>query len=238
MSYDQGNRWTARTAMPQVGIDAGLRQYMLRVYNYMGLGLAITGAVAFYTFQSGLIVPLVNSGMIWVAIFAPFALVLFLGFRIQSMSLGAAQAAFWSYAALMGLSLSTLFLRYTGGSIAQTFFITAAMFLSMSLYGYTTRSDLSRMGSFLVMGLIGIIIAMLVNIFMQSSALNFAISIIGVVVFTGLTAWDTQRIKEMYWEGDGTAVAGKKAVMGALQLYLDFVNLFIMLLRLMGQQRN
>jgi len=253
MAYDSGNRWsdnrstaqrsaaqgsTVRTAMPEVGIDAGLREYMLRVYNYMAGGLALTGAIAYFAAASGFTVGLVHSGMMWLVVLAPLAIVLFLSFGIQTMSLGAAQAAFWAYAGLMGLFLSTLFLVYTHASIAQTFFVTAATFLAMSLYGYTTRSDLTRLGSFLFMGLIGIIIASVVGLFMNSPALQFAISIAGVIVFTGLTAWDTQRIKEMYWEGDGSVVAGKKAIMGALRLYLDFVNLFIMLLRLMGSQRN
>jgi uncharacterized protein len=154
------------------------------------------------------------------------------------MSLGAAQATFWAYAGLVGLSLSGLFIVYTGASIAEVFFITAATFLAMSLYGYTTRTDLARFGSFLLMGLIGVIIASLVNLFFHSSAMQFAISVIGVLVFTGLTAWDTQRIKEMYWEGDSAVVAGKKAVMGALALYLDFINLFVMLMQLMGQRRD
>ncbi len=238
MAYDSGNRWTARTAIPQVGIDAGLREYMLRVYNYMAGGLAITGVVAYAAAASGLTQQMIHSGLFLLVVFAPLALVFFLSFRINSMSLGAAQGSFWGYAGLMGLSLSTVFLAYTGASIAQTFFITASTFLAMSLYGYTTRRDLTGMGSFLMMGLFGIIIASIVGIFLHSAALQFAISIIGVIVFTGLTAWDTQRIKEMYWQGDGTAVAGKKAIMGALTLYLDFVNLFLMLLRLMGNQRN
>jgi FtsH-binding integral membrane protein len=171
-------------------------------------------------------------------VFAPLALVLLLSFRIQSMSLGAAQLTYWAYAGLVGLSLSGLFIVYTGASIAQTFFITAATFLAMSLYGYTTKRDLAQFGSFLFMGLIGVVIASLVNIFLHSPGLQFAISIIGVLVFTGLTAWDTQRIKEMYWEGDGSVVVGKKAIMGALSLYLDFINLFMFLLQFMGQRRD
>src|SRR6185437_9914742 len=171
-------------------------------------------------------------------IFAPLALVLLLSFRIQSMSLGAAQAAFWAYAGLVGLSLAGIFLVYTGASIARVFFITAATFLAMSLYGYTTKTDLARFGSFLFMGLIGIVIAGLVNLFIGSTAVQFAISVIGVLVFVGLTAWDTQRIKEMYWEGDAEIVAGKKAVMGALSLYLDFINLFVIMMQFMGQRRD
>ncbi len=237
MSYDQGNRWTARATMPQVGIDVGLRDYMLRVYNYMAGGLAITGVVAYVAATFGF-VPYPGTGLYWAVVLAPLALVLLLSFRIQSMSLGAAQLTFWAYAALVGWSLSSLFLVYTGASIAQTFFITAATFLAMSLYGYTTRTDLMRFGSFLFMGLIGIVIAGLVNLFLRSPGLQFAISVIGVLVFVGLTAWDTQRIKEMYWEGDSSVVAGKKAIMGALKLYLDFINLFIILMQFMGQRRD
>ncbi len=239
MAYEPGNRWTAReAAIPQIGIDVGLRQYMLRIYNYMAGGLALTGAVAYFAATSGLYQAIVGSILFWVVLFAPLGLVMLLSFRLQSMSLGAAQLTFWTYAALMGLSLAGVFLVFTGASIARVFFITAGTFAAMSLYGYTTRSDLSRFGSFLFMGLIGIIIAGLVNMFIASSALQFALSVAGVVVFTGLTAWDTQSIKEMYVEGDGTAVAGKKAVLGALRLYLDFINLFIMLMQLLGTRRD
>jgi FtsH-binding integral membrane protein len=240
MSYDSNNRWSANanTAIPQVGIDVGLRNYMLRVYNYMAGGLALTGVVAYIAAATGFYQAIASTALIWVVIFAPIGLVLLLSARLNSMSLGAAQATFWVFAGLMGLSLSSLFLAYTGASIAEVFFITAATFLSMSLYGYTTKTDLSRFGSFLMMGLIGVVIASVVNIFMHSAAIQFAISIIGVLVFTGLTAWDTQRIKETYWEGDEAVVAGKKAIMGALALYLDFINLFVMLMQLMGNRRN
>jgi len=240
MSYDSNNRWSASTnsTISQVGIDVGLRNYMLRVYNYMAAGLGITGVVAYVAAASGFYQSIMGTPLLWVIVLAPLGLVLLLSFRIQHMSLGAAQLTFWSYAGLVGLSLSGLFLIYTGASIAQVFFITAATFLAMSLYGYTTKSDLSRFGSFLMMGLIGIVIASLVNIFVASAAIQFAISVIGVLVFTGLTAWDTQRIKEMYWEGDGHEIAGKKAIMGALALYLDFINLFIMLMQLMGTRRD
>jgi FtsH-binding integral membrane protein len=165
-------------------------------------------------------------------------MVLFLSFRIGKMSLGAAQATFWVYAALVGLSLGFIFLVYTGASIAETFFIAAAMFLAMSLYGYTTKRDLTQFAAFLFMGLIGIIVASLVNIFLASSMLQFVISAVGVLVFVGLTAYDTQNIKEMYWEGDTAVMAGKKSVMGALRLYLDFLNLFLMLLQFMGVRRS
>jgi uncharacterized protein len=238
MSYDQGSRWTTRTAVPRVEIDVGLRQYMLRVYNYMAGGLALTGIVAYFAAASGFYAQIMHTMLFWIVLIAPLALVMLLSFRIGKMSLGAAQATYWGYAALVGLSIAGIFYVYTGASIAATFFICAAMFAAMSLWGYTTKRDLTHFGSFLFMGLIGIVIAMLVNLFLHSAGLQFAISAIGVVVFTGLTAWDTQRIKEMYWEGDGSVVAGKKAIMGALALYLDFLNLFLMMLQFMGVRRN
>lgn len=220
-------------------IDVGLRQFLLTVYNYMASGLALTGLVAYGAAESGIYATLVQTPILfWVVILAPLALVFFLSFRIETMSLGAAQASFWGYAGLVGLSLAGIFLMYTGVSIARTFFITAATFLAMSLYGYTTRTDLSRFGSFLLMGLFGIIIAALVNMFLASSALQLAISVIGVIIFVGLTAYDTQRIKEIYLESDNSVVAGKKAIMGALALYLDFLNLFILLLQLTGDRRR
>ncbi|HEX5455160.1 MAG TPA: Bax inhibitor-1/YccA family protein [Stellaceae bacterium] len=211
---------------------------MLQVYNFMAAGLALTGLVAYGAIVTGFYQLIAGTPLIWLVILAPLGLVMWLSFRIDRMSAGAAQAAFWFYAGLMGLSLAGIFLVFTGASIARVFFITAATFAATSLYGYTTRRDLSRFGSFLFMGLIGIIIASLVNIFIASSALQFAISVIGVLVFTGLTAWDTQRIKEVYSAGDPGAVSSKKAVMGALTLYLDFINLFIMLLQLTGQRRE
>lgn len=227
-------------------IDQGLRSYMLRVYNYMALGLAITGVAALGTFYlafdrvAGTLTPfgqaIYVSPLKWVVMLAPLAMVFFLSFRIHKMRVSTAQTTFWIYAGLMGLSLSTIFLIYTGNSITRVFFITAATFGAMSLYGYTTKRDLSGWGSFLFMGLIGIIIASVVNIFLASSALQFAISVIGVLVFTGLTAYDTQQIKEMYYAGDDSETAGRKAIMGALRLYLDFINLFIMLLQLFGNR--
>lgn len=238
MSYNQGSRWTARTAVPQVDIDVGLRQYMLRVYNYMAGGLALTGLVAYFAVATGVYQAIAHTMLFWVVLFAPLALVLFLSFRINQMSLGAAQATYWIYAGLVGLSIAGIFLIYTHASIALTFFICAAMFAGMSLWGYTTKRDLTGMGSFLFMGLIGIVIAMLVNVFLRSPGLQFAISVIGVLVFVGLTAYDTQSIKEMYFEGDGYEIAGKKAIMGALRLYLDFVNLFLFLLQFMGVRRD
>jgi hypothetical protein len=239
MAYGQENRWSVRSAtVPQVDIDVGLREYMLRIYNYMASGLALTGIVAYVAANTGFYASIAHTPLLWVVMLAPLALVFGLSYGINRMSAGTAQALFWAYSGLMGLSLAGIFLVYTGASIARVFFITGGTFAAMSLYGYTTRSDLSRFGSFLMMGLIGIIIAALVNMFIQSSALQFAISVIGVLVFVGLTAWDTQRIKEMYWEADGQEVASKKAILGALTLYLDFINLFMMLLQLFGQRRD
>ncbi len=228
-------------------IDQGLRAYMLKVYNYMAAGLAITGLTAIGTYNmavdgSGAITPFghsVFSGpVMWMTMLATFGLVFFMSFRLHTLSATAAQATFWIYAALMGVMFSSLGLVYTHGSIARVFLITAIAFGSLSLYGYTTKRDLTGMGSFLFMGLIGIIAASLVNIFFASSAMNFAISIIGVLVFTGFTAYDSQKIKEMYFEGDGATVMTQKAINGALRLYLDFINLFMSLLRIFGSSRN
>ena len=217
-------------------IDEGLRAYMLRVYNYMAMGVGITGVVAYAAVASGIYQQIAATPFIWVVILAPLGMVFFLSARIGNMSVSGAQTAFWVFAGLMGLSLGWIFLAYTGTSIANVFFVTAAAFGGLSLYGYTTKKDLSGWGSFLIMGLIGVIIAMVVNIFLQSSALQFAISVIGVLVFSGLTAYDTQRIKEMYYVGDDGTVAGRKAIMGALSLYLNFINLFVMLLSLFGNR--
>lgn len=222
-------------------IDEGLRSYMLRVYNYMSIGLGITGVVAYFTYVMASTSPafaqtIYGSPLKWVIMLAPLGMVFFLSARISKMSVSASQMTFWVFAALMGLSLSSIFMVYTGASITRVFFITAASFGALSLFGYTTKKDISGWGSFLFMGLIGIIIASVVNIFIASSALQFAVSVIGVLVFAGLTAYDTQQIKEMYYEGDGEVAAGRKAIMGALRLYLDFINLFIMLLQLFGNR--
>jgi uncharacterized protein len=243
MSYNSPpNRgsWSrpAYSSGARVGVDFGLRHYMLRVYNFMAAGLGVTGLVAYAAAATGFYQQIAGTPLIWLVMLAPIGMVLLLSFRIEHMSLAAAQAAFWGYAALMGLSLAGVFLAYTGVSVARVFFITGATFAAMSLYGYTTRRDLSQFGSFLWMGLIGIVLASLVNIFIASSALQFAISVIGVVVFTGLTAWDTQRIKEIYLASDPGDVLAKKALMGALALYLDFINLFVLLLQLTGQRRD
>lgn len=238
---------TTRTGT-RAEIDQGLRSYMLRVYNYMSAGLGITGVAAVGTYVAAVDTStgtreltafgqlLFASPLMWVIVLAPVALVFFLSFRIQKMSVAAAQTTFWIYAALVGVSFASLGLVYAHDSIARVFLITAATFGGMSLYGYTTKRDLTGMGSFLFMGLIGLLIAMAVNIFLASSAMSWVISVVGVLVFTGLTAYDTQKIKEMYFETDEVAVMGRKAIMGALTLYLDFINLFLMLLRIFGNR--
>ncbi len=228
----------SRAAMAVGQIDEGLRAHMLRVYNYMTVALALTGIVAYLVASTPLADVIFGSGLAIVVMLAPIGVVLFLSARIHKMSFASTQTAFWVFAVLMGLSLASVFLAYTQTSIARVFFITAATFASMSVYGYTTKRDLTGLGSFLFMGLIGIILASVVNIFIGSAVMQFAISVIGVLVFVGLTAYDTQKIKEMYYEGDGTEVAGKKAIMGALRLYLDFINLFLMLLHLFGIARE
>ncbi len=239
MALGSQPRWTMRPAdAARADIDVGLRDYMLRIYNYMASGLALTGIVAYAFAESGLYMQVARTPLIWLIMLAPLGLVLWLSYGINRMQASTAQMLFWLYSGLMGLSLASIFIVFTGTSIARVFFITAGTFAAMSVYGYTTRRDLSQMGSFLIMGLIGVIIASLVNIFLASSALQFAISVIGVIVFTGLTAYDTQQIKEMYWEGDDGQMAGKKAVMGALRLYLDFINLFMMLMQLLGTRRD
>ena len=220
------------------GIDQGLRSYLSRVYMFMAFGLLLTGGAAYTVANVPAMMQLIfGTGLKWLFIFAPLGLVFFLSFRINSLRYSTAQALFWLYSAMVGISLASIFLMYTGTSIARIFFITSSMFGVTSLYGYTTRKDLSGMGSFMFMGLIGIVIASLLNMFMQSSAMQFVISIIAVIVFTGLTAYDTQTIKLMYYEGDGAEVMGKKALMGALRLYLDFLNLFLAMLQLMGDRR-
>ena len=234
-----------------VAVDAGLRAYMIRVYNTMAMGVALTGIVSWFTYQAavvtneaGAIVSLTpfgqaifsTVGMI-VLVLATLGLVFFLSFRVHTLQVGTATGLFMLYAGLLGLTLAPIFMVYTGASITRVFFITAASFGALSLYGYTTQRDLSGMGSFLIMGLFGIILASIVNIFLKSSAMEFVISVVGVLVFAGLTAYDTQRIKEMYDVNDDGSVAGRKAVMGALSLYLDFINMFMMLLRLFGDRR-
>ena len=237
MAYERERVIERVGARDEVGIDQGLRAYMLKIYNYMALALGLTGAVAFATANSETMTQAIyGSGLQWIVMLAPLAFILVLSFGINRLSVGATQAIFWAFAAAMGLSLSSIFLVYTSESIARVFFITAAAFGGLSLYGYTTKKDLSGIGSFLIMGVIGLIIAMVVNWFLQSSALQFAISVIGVLVFAGLTAYDTQKLKLMYQEADGRQVAEKKAIHGALTLYLDFINMFVFLLHLFGNR--
>jgi uncharacterized protein len=232
-------------------IDAGLRAHMIRVYNYMASAVVLTGVVAWLTFSlavttnaAGSIVGLTPFGqalfaspLMWLLMLAPLGLVFFISFRIQRLEVGTAMTLFYVYAGLLGLSLATIFLVFTAASITRVFFISAAAFGALSLWGYTTQRSLDAFGSFLIMGLFGVIIASLVNIFLHSTALDWALSVAGVLVFAGLTAWDTQKIKEMYSPMDDGTVAGRKAIMGALSLYLDFINLFLMLLRIFGDRR-
>ena len=251
MEFNRQNIRSKVSAAETHVIDEGLRSYMLKVYNYMSSGILLTGIVSLLLFRLSVVTnsegaiigltsignALYNSALMWVVMLAPLGVVFYMSFGIAKMSSSKAQTTFWIFAALMGASLSSIFLVYTGASITRVFFITAGTFAAMSIYGYTTKKDLTRLGSFLMMGLIGIIIASIVNIFMKSTMMYFVISIIGVLIFVGLTAYDTQKIKNMYLVSDSGEVMGKKAVMGALTLYLDFINLFIMLLRLFGQRR-
>ena len=250
MALDFNQRSFTRTADQGV-IDEGLRAYMLKVYNYMTTGLLITGLIAYFfgkasivTNSSGELIGvtslgnmLFNSPLMWVVALAPLGMMFFFTYRINKMSLSTAQITFWVFATLMGLSMASLFIAYTGASITRVFFICSATFAAMSLYGYTTKRDLTALGGFLMMGVIGLIIANIVNWFLQSPALYYAASFIGVLIFVGLTAYDTQKIKNMYYEGDSDNLSGKKAIMGALTLYMDFILLFIYLLRIFGQRR-
>jgi FtsH-binding integral membrane protein len=235
-NYDQNSPIPGAVVGGAVALDTGLRNYMLRIYNYMAAGVGLTALVAWVTYQ--LIGPaLLQSPLMWIFILAPLALVFFLSARINTLSATTARALFFVYAALVGVSLSILFHIYTSSSITRVFFITAATFGALSIFGYTTRRDLSGFGTFLFMGLIGIIVASLVNLFLRSTELDWLISIIGVGVFAGLTAYDTQRIKAMYDGADDEISAGRKSIMAALSLYLNFINLFMMLLRLAGGRR-
>jgi len=248
---DYDNRLVRGATTVADTMDTGLRAHMLRVYNYMVGALALTGAVAWLVSSSPALLNLFYHQVVtatgvalsptmlgWVVMLAPLALVFLLSFRIMQMSQAAAQATFWAYAALVGASLASILIVYTGASVAMTFFVTAATFGTMSLWGYTTKRDLTGFGHFLFMGLIGILLASLANFFFRSPAINFVVSILGVLIFTGLTAWDTQKIKNTYYQvGGDTAVAGKAAIMGALALYLDFLNIFLFLLRFMGNRR-
>ncbi|KYG24339.1 membrane protein [Bradyrhizobium sp. AT1] len=235
-NYDQDLAASRAGGGGTIAVDTGLRDYMLRIYNYMTAGVGLTAVVAWLTYQ--LTGPaLLQSPLMWVFILAPLGLVFFIGSRINTLSVSTARLLFFIYAALVGVSLSTLFHIYTSASIARVFFIAAATFGALSVFGYTTRRDLSGLGTFLFMGLIGVIVASLVNLFLQSSGLDWLISVVGVSVFAGLTAYDTQRIKAMYDSRDDETSAGRKSVISALSLYLNFINLFMMLLRLAGGRR-
>jgi len=243
MALGPDNKFTLRTAQMtgaqarDADIDVGLRAYMLKIYNYMCIGIGLTGAVAFAASTSPeLMAAIYGTPLQWVVMLAPLGIVFFMSARLNHMKASTAQAVFWVFSALMGLAISYIFLTYTGASVTRVFFITAGAFAGLSLYGYTTKRDLSAMGTFMVMGLIGLIIASVVNIFLQSSAMHFVISVLGVLIFAGLTAWDTQKIKSMYSAADGHEIGEKKAIMGALTLYLDFLNMFLFLLRLFGNR--
>ena len=245
-NFETFNR--AGSVADQAVFDVGLRSHMVRVYNYMASGLALSGIVAFGLFsspelaglffqvQAGRVVGL--NGLGWIAILAPLGLLLLVSFRAAKMSVGSIQAVYWAVTALMGVSLSLLLFRYTGASVARTFFVTAAAFGALSLYGYMTKKDLSAIGKFLFMGVIGLILASIVNMIWPSGTMTFVISAAGVLIFSGLIAYDTQRIKEQYAEAWGTDTLEKVAVFGALSLYLDFVNLFQFLMMFLGQERE
>ena len=220
----------------RVTFDEGLRKHMLSIYNYMTSGILLTGIVALLAFTSGMAETIHFSALRWVVGLSPLAIVFAMSFGANRFSTGTLQLLFWGFAILMGLSLSSIFLVYTGGSIATTFFATAAAFAGLSLFGYTTKKSLSGMGSFLIMGLVGLIVAMLINLFLQSPAFHYAISFIGVLIFAGLTAYDTQRLKDEYQYLRGTEFAGKAVVLGALNLYLDFINMFQFLLSFLGNR--
>jgi len=224
------------TTAGRAGYDMGLRRHMLSIYNYMASGVLLTGIVAMLVARSGLAASLVGSPIMWLIVLSPLAIVFAMSFGANRFSTTTIQALFWGFATLMGMSMSTIFLVYTSQSIATTFFATAGAFAGLSLFGYTTKKDLSGFGSFLIMGLIGIIIAMVINIFVQSTMLQLAVSILGVLIFAGLTAYDTQRLKMQYYQLAGTDFAGKAVVLGALSLYLDFINMFQFLLSFLGSR--
>ncbi len=236
--FTRSNRSSFASTAAGVSYDAGLRDYMVKIYNFMSIALGISGAVAFLVSSSpALMAAIFGTPLAWVVMLAPLGFVMFFGYKLNSLSGAQAKNYLWIYAGLMGLSLSTIFIAYTSTSIARVFFISASTFGAMSLYGYTTKKDLSGMGSFLMMGLIGLIIASVVNIFLKSSALEFALSAIGVLIFIGLTAYDTQRIKQSYYHSADSETTSKLAVLGALNLYMDFINLFLMMLRFFGDRK-
>ena len=223
--------------VPRAARDAGLRSYMLSVYNYMASAVLLTGIVAMVFASTQFGVQIMTSPLRWLIILSPLAIVFAMSFGVNRMKTSTIQALFWAFATLMGMSMSTIFMVYTGTSIAQTFFAVAAAFMGLSLYGYTTKKDLSGFGTFLIMGVIGLLVAMVINLFLQSPAMQLAISAIGVLLFAGLTAYDTQKIKSMYAYVAGTDMLGKTVIMGALTLYLDFINMFQFLLAFMGDRR-
>ena len=226
----------ASVGVPRAARDAGLRSYMLSVYNYMASGVLLTGIVALLFANSGLAEQVLSTPLRWVIMFAPLAFVLVMSFGLNRISTGTLQLLFWGFATVMGLSMSSIFLVFTGTSIAQTFFAVSVGLLGLSLYGYTTKRDLSGFGTFLIMGVVGLLVAMLLNLWLQSPAMMYAISAIGVLLFAGLTAYDTQKIKSTYAYVAGTDMMGKAVIMGALNLYLDFVNMFTFLLNFMGSR--
>jgi hypothetical protein len=228
---------TATVGVPRAARDAGLRSYMLSVYNYMASGVLLTGIVALLFARSGMAEQVLMTPLRWLIILAPLGFVMAMSFGLNRMKTSTLQALFWAFSVTMGLSMSSIFLVYTGMSIAQTFFAVAAGFAGLSLYGYSTKRDLSGFGTFLIMGVVGLFVAMLINLFLQSPAMMLAISAIGVLLFAGLTAYDTQRIKSMYAYVAGSDMMGKVVIMGALSLYLDFINMFMFLLQFMGQRR-
>jgi FtsH-binding integral membrane protein len=239
MSFNEPDWAVSRAPAQTAEFDEGLRKHMLRVYNYMAAGLVVTGVVAFAIAQiPALYVPIFGSPLKWVVMLAPLGFIMVLSFGMQKLSTGAFQALFWAFCAVMGLSMASIFLAFTGTSIARTFFITATAFGALSLYGYTTKRDLTKLGGFLFMGLIGVVLASVVNLFLQSSVMQFIVSIVGVLVFTGLTAFDTQRIKMQYAESAGFESDQKMAIFNALSLYLNFINLFQLLLGLTGDREE
>lgn len=237
----QDNRFASTEAIRSTQIDVGMRSYMLGVYNHMTTALALTGFAAFGTKLAVTAMPslgmmLFGSPLMYVIMFAPLGMVMWLSFRINAMSPTKARTLFYAYALVMGLSLTTILFAFTGSSVARAFFITAGAFAALSIYGYTTKRDLSALGAFLIVGVVGLLLASIVNIFVASAGMEFIISIVGVLLFAGLTAYDTQKIKSMYNAGDDKATAARKSIFGALTLYLDFINMFLFLLRLLGNR--
>ncbi len=237
--YETQERYMPRAGVDAAVFDQGLRSYMLGIYNYMASAVALSGMVALLVAGSPMLTQAIfGTPLKWVVMLAPIGFVMLMSFRFEKMSKPALMACFWVFAVLMGASLASILLVFTGASVARAFFVAAAMFAGISIYGYTTKADLSKMGTFLIMGLIGVIIAGLVNIFLQSSMMQFIISVASVIVFTGLTAWDTQRLKDTYGETYGTEMQDKVAIMGALSLYLNFVNIFQALVSLFGDKNE